>query len=367
MKKIILFSAVACSLAFYACKKDSKTDTPATDDTSTSIDPVALSAAVKIGYATSVTGNLPTASADGPTLLIDGYDNRTYYAVNNRYVVIYPQSDKGFVAGYYVKINGAQNYFKIDYKAAAGARKLNKSHDSREEGDNSDSSIVIKLPAGLKGNTFSIKYAAFDTLNHVSNTITAIVSVIASKDTADNSLLYGTWRYNRSKMNYNDWSNPQSYKPDTTYVNYSCIDGKLQGCTEGYSCEPYISRIYGPVSNDQIFSANNLYTTSYARIYKDLYPDQSTCSNLIYYDGSRAYSSIGGYTYNNTTKVLTLIYDENGTGDYVNNIYTESYTVTEISSTKLVYYSKEESVNNGDRAGARDGDIKIIYSEYLKQ
>jgi hypothetical protein len=366
MKRIILFSAVACSMAFFACKKDSKTDTTTpTDETSASIDPVALSAAVKIGYATNITGDLPAPSADGPTLYIDGYENRTYYAVNNRYIVIYPQSDKGFVAGYYVKINGAQTYFKVDYKTA-GARKLNKSNGFREEGDNSDSSIVIKLPTGLVGDTFSVKYAAYDTLNRVSNSITAIVSIIASKDSTDNSLLYGRWRYNREKMNYNDWSNPQSYKPDTTYINYSCVDGKLQGCTEGYSCEPYISRIYGPVSNDQTFSANNLYTTNYGRIYKDLYPDQSTCSNLVYYDGTRDYSSTGGYTYNNTTKVLTLIYDgSSGDGNNGSNISTVQYTVSELSSTRLIFYEKGENI--GDRKGARDADVNILYYEFLKQ
>jgi hypothetical protein len=363
MKKIILFSAVACSMAFFACKKDSKTDTtPPTDETSASIDPVALSAAVKIGYATNMTGDLPAPSADGPTLFIDGYENRTYYAVNNRYVVIYPQSDKGFVAGYYVKINGAQTYFKVDYKAAAGARKLNKSQGFREEGDNSDSSIVIKLPTGLVGDTFSVKYAAYDTLNRVSNSITAIVSIIASKDSTDNSLLYGRWRYNREKMNYNDWSNPKSYKPDTSYTNYSCVDGKLQGCKEGYSCEPYISSIIGTVSSDQTFSANNLFTTLYATINKSLYPDNSTCSNLVYSDYSRNYPNASGYTYNNTTKVLTLIYDGSGDGS---NTYTMQYTVTEISSTRLVYYEKGENV--GDRKGARDTDVNILYYEYLKQ
>jgi hypothetical protein len=366
MKRIILFSVVACSMAFFACKKDSKTDTTTpTDETVASIDPVALSAAVKIGYATNITGDLPAASADGPTLYIDGYENRTYYAVNNRYVVIYPQSDKGFVAGYYVKINGAQTYFKVDYKAAAGARKLNKSQGSREEGDNSDSSIVIKLPTGLIGDTFSIKYAAYDTLNRVSNSITAIVSIIASKDSTDNSLLYGTWRYNRSKLNYNDWDAPQSYKIDTTYVNYSCVNSILQSCTEGYSCEPYINNIIGKVSNDEIFSANNLFTSHYARIYRILETGNSTCSNLVYTNYDANYFYTGGYTYNNTTKVLTLIYDGSGNSNSGNNISTVQYTVSELSSTRLVYYEKGQNV--GDRKGARDADVNILYYEYLKQ
>jgi hypothetical protein len=367
MKKIILFSAVACSMAFYACKKDSKTDTatPTTEEPSTSIDPVALSAAVKIGYATSATGDIPAATADGPTLLKDGYDNRTYYAISNRYVVIYPQSDKGFVAGYYVKINGAQTYFKVDYKAAAGARKLNKSNGFREEGDNSDSSIVIKLPDGLKGDTFSVKYAAYDTLNHVSNTITAIVSIIASADSTDNSLLYGTWRYNRNKRNHDEWSEPQSYKIDTSYEQMSCIEDHIQWCTEGYTCEPYIYHIYGYVKNDQTFGANNTYTSIYQYESKYLNMETSSCSDLKYNNNGYTGSDISGYSYNSKTKVLTIIYDGNDSNDYGSNIYTDQYTVTEITSTKLVYYYRSEY--NDTRIGARDNEVVIRYYEFLKQ
>src|SRR3954471_8473467 len=117
MKKIILFGSIACSVALlYACKKDSKTENTPTEETSDIIDPVALSAAIKVGYgASSIPGEMPAASTDAsaPKLFTEGYDNRTYTAISNRYVIIYPQSSTGYVAGYYVKINGAGNYFKI--------------------------------------------------------------------------------------------------------------------------------------------------------------------------------------------------------------------------------------------------------------
>lgn len=366
MKKIILFSAVACSMAFYACKKDSKTDTtPTTNEPSPAIDPVALSAAVKIGYATSVTGEIPAATTDGPTLLKDGYENRTYYAISNRYVVIYPQSGNGFVAGYYVKINGAQTYFKVDYKAAAGARKLNKSNGFREEGDNSDSSIVIKLPADLKGDTFSVKYAAYDTLNRVSNTITAIVSIIASADSTDNSLLYGTWRYNRYKRNYEEWGEPRKYKIDTSYEQLSCIEDHLQWCEDNV-CEPYPYHISGNIKNDQTFGAKNTYTTAYQYESKYLNMETSSCSNLKYNNDGYSQSDISGYSYNAKTKLLTIIYDGNNGGEYGSNMFTDQYTVSEISSTRLVFYSKEEGSDG--RIGARDNSqIYISYYEFLKQ
>jgi hypothetical protein len=368
MKKIILFSAVACSVAFYSCKKDSKTDTtPVTETPTVVIDPEALSAAVKLPNATSTTGDLPTSSsADAPVLVTDGYDMRTYYAVNNRYVVIYPRSTTGFIAGYYVKINGANNYFKISFPAK-GAKKANKMpHNLREDGDNSDSAIIIKLPAGLKGDTFSVKYAAYDSTNRVSNTLTAIVSIIASADSTDNNLLVGTWKYNSHRYNDNDWNEPFSYKIDTSLVSYSCVEGKLQPCDGG--CEDYPYQVTGYTANDIIFSTNNLYTEQYARIYNTLDVESSSCSNLVYDKEGYDDKYYGGYAYDAKSKVLTVIYDGNGTTDDgdASNITIYNYTVTELSATRLVYLQKRY---DSDRTAARgyDSDVSANYYEYLKK
>lgn len=369
MKKIILFSAVAFGVAFYSCKKDSKTETtPVTETPTAVIDPVALSAAVKLPNATSTTGDLPasSSSSEAPVLLTDGYDMRTYYAVNNRYVVIYPRSTTGFIAGYYVKINGAGNYFKISFPAK-GAKKANKMpHNLREDGDNSDSAIIIKLPAGLKGDTFSVKYAAYDSTNRVSNTLTAIVSIITAADSTDNNLLAGTWKYNRSRYNNNDWSEPSFYKIDTTFASYSCVAGKLQPCDGG--CEDYLYQEKGYTTNDMMFSANNLYTEHYIRIYNTLNVGSSSCSNLVYNQEGYDEKYYGGYAYDAKTKVLTVIYDGNGTTDDgdASNITIYNYTVTELSATRLVYLQKRY---NNDRTAARgyDSDVSADYYEYLKK
>jgi hypothetical protein len=359
MKKIILFSAIACSVAlFYACKKDSTTTTtPPTKDSSDIIDPVALSAAIKVGYgATSITGEMPATSTEAaaPKLQVEGYDNRIYNAISNRYVIIYPQSSTGYVAGYYVKINGAGSYFKIDYSKASGLRKANH-HGLREEGDNADSSIVIKLPAGLKGDTFSIKYAAYDTLNRVSNTLTAIVSLVTT-DSTSNSLLAGNWKSNRYKYNDNEWA-PQIYSSDSLQQNFNCADGRLQpGCSLDFCIYLTYERSV-TTANYMIFSANNQYAERYVGINDSLNIDSSTCSKLVY--DTIAYEDVysGGYSYNATTKEFILIYDGHNDKDQGSNISTYRYTVSELSATKIVYY--EKSVNGNK--------LSFDYYEYLKQ
>lgn len=360
MKKILLLSAAACCMILYACKKDETTTTPVTEETKPAIDPVALAATIKVGYsATSDTGAIPSASSDaGAPVLDTRYDNQTYYAVNNRYVVIYPQSLSGAVKGYYLKINGANTHFKIDYTTAYNLRKAKSTgFAGLREGDNSDSSIVIKLPAGLKGDTFSIKYAAYDTLNRVSNTLTAIVSLVAT-DSSSNSLLAGTWRYNRYKHNDNDWDEPENYTMDSATQDYTCVDGHLEpGCSQE-SCMNIAYERSGETAYDMIFSANNQYSEHYARTNEHLNTKTSTCTNLVY-DNNGGYDDVypGGYSYNATTKEFIIIYDGHNDRDQGSNITTYRYTVTEISSTKIVYYGK---YNDGNK-------LSFDYYEYLKK
>jgi hypothetical protein len=368
MKKILLLSAVACSILLYACKKDDKTTTPVTE-VPNPMDPVTLSSNIKIGYATNVKGDIPAAStsSDAPLLSTDGYDNRTYTAISGRYVVIYPESSQGYIQGYYVKINGADSYFKVDYKAgydlrkkAAGARKATKGHNTLRDGDNADSSIVIKLPEGLTGDTFTIKYAAYDSLNRVSNAITAIISLV-HPDSSANSLLIGNWRYNRYKANDNDWYSPYTYGQDTSKASYSCVDGVLTyGCDGDVNClGEIITEIRGDSANNIIFGANSQYKELYRYIHTSLNQELSTCSQLKYDDNGESNIRLGGYAYNATTKMLTIIHDGAGTHDnYATNIYTQQVKVSEISSTKLVLVY---SYNNGN------DNLYFYYNEFLKQ
>jgi hypothetical protein len=360
MTKIILLSAVACCMVFYACKKDGDTDStkPAPEDTIAAplIDPVALASNVKIGYGgTSITGAFPATTTSAATPVLDSiYDGRTYNTVNNRYVVIYPRVMSGFISGYYLKINGADSYFKIDYSSAYGVRKAkSKKTGARDAVDNVDSSIVIKIPDGLKGDTFSIKYAAYDSLNNVSNTISAIVKVSASANATDDALVMGSWHETAYKdYETADWE-PKNDIDSGDFRYYICVDGQLQDSDGGIEIPSYrTTNTY-----DLIFSAKNAYqmVNFYNRSYLDL--GQSSCSNFVFnldYGGTE-YNN-GGYSYNATTKVITLINDQNGTGNYIT---TTLYHVKEITATTLVIYEIYDDNNSHD-------EVDIEYTQFRK-
>lgn len=365
MKKILLLCAVACTVTFYACKKDSATDTntPAPQDTVavSAIDPVALSSSVKIGYGgTSVKGAFPATTTATETPVLDSiYNGRIYTTVNNRYVLIYPRVRSGFISGYYLKINGADSYFKIDYTAASGLRKArNPNHGTRDEVNNMDSSIIIKLPAGLKGDTFSIKYAAYDSLNHVSNTITAIVNVIAPADSTNDALLAGSWHYVGYKnTESDDWQT--NVEQDSSYLRYyKCVDNKIVMTQDDEIPDVVLLATYKNKYTYNIqFSAENGCQRIYYYSNRNLNLDESSCSNYVYTpnsEGTDIYS--GGYSYDATTKVITLIKDQDNAG---NNFESTKYYVKELTSSRLAFY--EIGRSEGDH-----GQVNLEYSEFTK-
>jgi hypothetical protein len=376
MKKSVLFSAIACSIAFYACKKDINNITntlPAVIDTIYTsappvIDPVALSKSVTVGSADSISGALPASSTatEAPVLEADGYDNYTYNAVNGRYVIIYPQSVSGDITGYYVKINGASNYFKISYPKPNNARVAKKGQTQsllRTDGT-VDSAIVIKLPVDIKGDTFSLQYAAYDAENRVSNKITAIIKVNVANKT-DNAILTGKWRVNRHKYGQgNDWDDVIRYGIDSTAYGFTCVNGYLNYVYESPSYPRYI---YGAMKDDYTFSDGVKFTYDYDYQFKQFISNESTCENPVYGDYPDHELYTAGYIYNAATRELTLIYDADGKPDSRRtNLYVESFKVESVGDGKLVLSKDDNKERKAAKSREGDDDIYLLYTELIR-
>jgi len=386
MKKIFLFSAVSCSLAFYACKKETNNITetlPPTYDTTytgqgPAIDPVALTAAVKVGNGTSATGQIPAPSANNAIVLAsDGYDNRTYYAISNRYIAIYPHTSSGTVAGYYIQINGSGSHFKVTYpevvppppprlKAAIQGTNLRDYY--------SDSAIVIKLPAGLKGDTFSVKYAAFDKNNNVSNSLTAYVKIITSPKASDVAAIAGKWRL-VAEGNGTEWHAAQ-YGIDSVSYRFACINGSLEVCYTQDCGNLYVSEYYGQTALDFTFGTDNRFSIYNEYVSKTLNAHASTCDgNLIYTDNSNSSSQIAGYAYNDSSKTISLIMDNDGfvNGDHnldsdISNLSVTTFKVKELNATTLKL-DVSQAFGGAGRQAERVGDptISPAYLLFNKQ
>lgn len=370
MKKFSVLGALLGALVFYACKKEDKTITVTNTVNDTinqtiwlngQVDANTLTAAVTVGYASKVTDSiLPAASTNADAPVLDTMYQRTYSVVKGQYLTIYPPNLSGYVAGYYVQIVGANSYFKVDYPAAntdrkaarAAARaKLAASNGkkatqmpvfTRGSGEGYiDSAIVIKLPLTISGDTFYVKYAAYDTLNRVSKPITATVIVLPQGDAAFNELLAGTWNY-ISYRNYSLDNTTEDWTTDTVYNYnygyYTCSNNTLsQSGTETDLSIPYNVNHYTWTYNFGSYT----FVSAYTNYYGSLDIANSTCSNYVYTTSSNyGGSDDGTFSYDPTTHRLMLIYTQNSNLDLNYDIY----YVSELTAHKLVLtYSDGEN------------------------
>lgn len=344
MKKILLLSAVVC-MAFYACKKDSKPEGP--EEPVKEIDPAnraELSSSIKVGYGSIVKAELPAASGIAGAPEIEGMNDNGLSVISGRYIVIRTWLVSGTIAGYYLQINGAGEYFNIDYTKERNLRKSTRHRSSLRETDFRDSVIVIKLPEHLKSDTFSITYAAYDTLNQVSNHLSNVVSVLPASDDETNKPLFGTWKYARIR-DAEGW-HEDFYLPDTSYTNFKCVDTTLTYCSEGdpEGCTSYISYIGELVIYDLEFSSKNVFKEIYVDKYKNIRLELSSCDNVVYTTGEDSGTEINGYSYDPATKLVTIVYDDNG-GNNVYEMYATTLKVVELTATKLVFEDPENAVN----------------------
>jgi len=359
MNKSLLVTALSCSLAFYACTKTEDVVTkvtpppiPVVIDTThapVKIDPAVVAAGLTVGHsAAGTTGTFPATSTDASAPKLDSvYNDLTYYTVNNRYVIIYPRSNSGFVQGYYVAINGSNSYFKVDYGTfnQLPARKKSRHLPTslRENGGHEDSTIILKLPGNLVGDIFTVKYAAYDKENRVSNPITAIINIVASPNAGDDAKLLGNWKETGFRYDDEEWYT--SYYWENTSTGYCLNDTIYPDQMAGATEIPNMVKNKERYENVYQFKANNAFRYAESYFYMDLDYENSSCSKLSYIndDYPDDYVDLGGYSYNATTRKITIIYDE---GRYATNLSTYTYTVKEQTDSKIIMYSTSGSTNN---------------------
>lgn len=373
MKKAILLGVVASAMGFYACKKDGTTTTITNTTRDTTIinqfasgvaNPDTLSAGIKVAYGTNVSGTFPTSSTDAAAPVLDAEYNKTYTVVKSRYLVIYPPATKGNILGYYVQIAGASSYFKVDYTKEYGIRKNNTASDRSDVEGNYDSTIVLKLPTTIKGDTFYVKYAAYDAQNRVSNAITATALVQPEADdeftnkASGKWLYYGVNYYNEGQWDYDDY---QVVTEGSLVENLTCIGDKPSRTGEG-------SYAYGTVqyySNTRQFDIGK-YSFYESYIYKERNLDfeASSCGNFIYKAAApRADTAgYGGYSYDPISKNVTFIYEYANLARVVpgqSNLgfYSRTFKLVELTDSYLILSYTDISDDNNT----------ISFFKYIKQ
>ncbi|HEX6332861.1 MAG TPA: hypothetical protein VFZ78_01470, partial [Flavisolibacter sp.] len=109
MRKLYLLKiGLPVVLLINACKKS---DVPSGEEINPQ-DAVAVSKAIRVWHGVRTAGSPPPANTGGPALYAS---TDPVTAANGRYAIIRPEISTGDVKGYYIQVNGAQEYFNIDY------------------------------------------------------------------------------------------------------------------------------------------------------------------------------------------------------------------------------------------------------------
>lgn len=324
------------ALVLFSCKKSGKDNEPMPGINPT--DGQAVSAAVKVWHSSRITGQSPTPSINPSRPELDPASNdQKIYAVAGRYAVIRPTLLSGNIAGYYLHIDGANDYFKIDYslpaqrisnirerKLALLRKKLEatlqfRGMDSTDDGNGIlDSTIVINIPSTIQPGTFCVTYYVYDSSGLVSDPVETCITVESfGGDATTANYLAGKWKLtaSRDSLPTAPWE-PFIYEPEvqmqTFFCNYDSSEDRYyasETCNSG-SCPSFIDTVsYTKFDKlDLSFTAEGGLSEEYKFNFKNFGPGNNNCNELeTYFDFTDEGYMLGAWSYNASTNKLILI------------------------------------------------------------
>ncbi|MBI3882846.1 MAG: hypothetical protein HY305_01115 [Sphingobacteriales bacterium] len=362
MKKYVLLSVVIIAM-LASCKKDKNNEQQSLTSNTNDI-----TAAITVTHATTIKGTAP-ASTGGTEIQLDtAKNNQVIEAYKGSYAIIHPTVSNGSVAGYYLTINGADSYFKIDFSPAASAVHAKKRHFFNNHPNNnghtasrpaidssgySDSVIIIKLPDNIAPGKYCITYRAYDWYGHISNTITTCVVVETLGDGSNGSEFNGTWKLSGYKFldsTHNDKDTSWKYdvydsiRHDQYYDTLYCLNDQLTGYCPSHTCDiisSFYSSYYWNNKADVTFSPNGAWLSESEDVNKYIDYQASTCSNPVYRKDIDNHTDIGGWSYNTATKKMIVIYTDSST--VIPSTEADEYQVTEKTATKFILQTHDEN------------------------
>ncbi len=328
MKKNLSITFIICASFYFctvtSCQKEFTPDGIELGGTGkvSSKDPIALSKAIKVWHGVRTQGAPPVPNAASPAL--DPQANPSIPAIQGRYAIIKPEVTSGTIAGYYLGIPGTTEYFKIDFsRQRILERNLIKKRDGiLSRTGNADSSIVIVLPPNINApDTFCVTYCPYDSLGNIGQPVTTCIYVSAFGAGANNGWLQNDFKLTATWGDSGVVGNRTFL--DTTIFNrmvkdfngfgYVCDAGVLrQLFSQGGSV--VVADSVKVIKDNFRLALNGAFDYTNEDTEKDVDVNSSTCS--IFNFVMNPYNEVitGGYSYNELTRKLTMIFEFDDAG-----------------------------------------------------
>jgi hypothetical protein len=305
----LAFSATILSVfLFSSCGSDDDNKAAIIDITN----PNAVAKAVVIENSTYVaTGNPPaqTISETAPVLDISN-DGKPLFNVQGSKIIVSASLQTGSASGFYVKVVGADGYYKVTSTSATGRlqtflktkrNSFGKQGRTQEDGD---ATFSIEVPENIKPGEFCISYCVYDAQNQVSNVIQQCVTVKSLGGANSSFLSANNWEFVKSFSYENDQLVYQSYPgtPDSSsyWTEISCHDTSY---VEVYAHEEFITN-YVYIT----YAANGALNFNIQDYEKYLDYENSDCEP-IYTENTETQNITGAWSYDSDSKILIMVYN----------------------------------------------------------
>lgn len=396
-----LLCAITISITLFSCQKNADDTLPESSKIS-SKDPQTLSAAISVWHGKRTTGTMPVSS-NTAAIKLGTPDESSINAIAGQHAFIHTNVETGDVAGYYVQINGASEYFKVDYAkpvvqsstqqgniSTNSVRQIGHSNTSTNhhrspisvmggDDNNNDSLIVINIPVDIKTpDTVCVTYMAYDFNNHVSNPVSVCIYIDHFGGDNDSKWLEATWsptkveRIDNGQVKgsfaytYNKWLvDEETALFDLYYVPnkvYRSGDSAIVSYYNGYSVYTSdlnwydVAGTYNPHPTDVllgtdsiIYRKNNItfnsskYTSEYSSTSKNI----NWGFQLIYQEYKDEFTESGSWSYDSKKQKLIIIseYANSGNGATLDP-YITAASIVKISDTQIKL-SYEDQASDG--------------------
>jgi hypothetical protein len=306
-------------------------------------DPNVVAKAVVIENSTYMaSGNPPPQTINETAPLLDAStDDETLFSVQGSKIIVSSSLETGSASGFYVKIVGAEGYYKVTSTAASGRQRMfskEKRNSFGKQGRTQEGDVTfsIEVPDNIKPGEFCISYCVYDAQNQVSNVIERCVTV---KSLGGN---------NSAFLSAHDWE----FVKELGYENSQLV-------YEGYPGVPDSSTYTTDIACDNSFvdvEVNAVYTTNYAYLKfgsngalqtssenyeKDIDYENSNCT-VVYTEGTSQQNTSGAWSYDSDSKTLIMVYNVEWAGGV--ETVGEQYEVSVVDNNLIlkVNYSDTE-------------------------
>ena len=346
MKKItqLLSLLLTMTILMSACgddddddNNDDNNDMDPVDMTLDINDPDVVTDEIVISNAEIVEGNPPAPSSDpdAPSLNQSEFDT-DLLSIQGGSLLIDVSIQSGSVAGTFVQIVGADSYFDIPFNPSGRVLKRGRIL----QGGDDDPVVEIEIPDNLGTGTFCAEVCVYDEDTRVSNIVEVCVEITELGGSNSDFLTANSWKatgFEEEEDGVVDEYEIGELVVDTFTTSLVCADGTFE--------EVEVTESDRTDNLEITFAADGSVQVSLSEFERDLDFENSDCENQVYVEEEALITLDGSWSYNDTTKELTMALE-----------VTSSTFSEEVGDLEVIQFKVEFNENSSELRLTSDED-----------